>query len=185
MKIKDELVLKGMTQAESYDIEYNNMGAFQTSNCNTPGYCIVKWKSNSYTLQVKYACHSFDPPVIIPESELVCPAKFMNTMIKTSHWYHEPNEAIPVMVKFKQVVLPLIELIQDNNTTNNFPLHYKGYADMNPRYCLYTIIKSYWKKLKQEKILTMMNIWKKKITTMLIVINPILMTINNSSNEVS
>ena len=36
------------------------------------------------------------------------------------------------MVKLKQVVMPLIELIQENNTTNGLPLRYKGYADMNP-----------------------------------------------------
>ena len=36
------------------------------------------------------------------------------------------------MVKLKQVVMPLIELIQDNNTTNKLTLRYKGYADMNP-----------------------------------------------------
>ena len=35
-------------------------------------------------------------------------------------------------------------------------------------------------KLKQEKILTMMNMWKKKITKMLILMNLILMPINNS-----
>ena len=57
----------------------------------------------------------------------------MTPMIKTSHWYHYPNEVIPFMVKLKQVVMTLIELIQDNNTTNKFPLRYKGYADMNPR----------------------------------------------------
>ena len=28
--------------------------------------------------------------------------------------------------------MPLIELIQDNNTTNKLPLCYKVYADMNP-----------------------------------------------------
>ena len=56
---------------------------------------------------------------------------------KTSHWYHDPNKAIPVMLKLKQVVTPLIELIQDNNTTNNLPLRYKGYADMNP--CLLSV----------------------------------------------
>ena len=28
--------------------------------------------------------------------------------------------------------MPLIELIQANNTTNKLPLRYKGYADMNP-----------------------------------------------------
>ena len=61
----------------------------------------------------KYKCHAFDPPVIIPEGELVFPAKFMTPMKKTSHWYHEPNEAIPVMVNLKQVVMPLIELIQE------------------------------------------------------------------------
>ena len=36
------------------------------------------------------------------------------------------------MVKLKQVVMPLIEFIQDNNTTNKLTLRYKGYADMNP-----------------------------------------------------
>ena len=51
---------------------------------------------------------------------------------------------------------------------------------MNLVYYLNTIIKYYWKKLKQEKILTMMNMWKNKITKMLIVMNLILMPINNS-----
>ena len=36
------------------------------------------------------------------------------------------------MLKLKKVVMTLIELIQDKNTTNNLPLRYKGYADMNP-----------------------------------------------------
>ena len=57
----------------------------------------------------------------------------MTTMIETSHWYHDPNEAIYVTVMIKQVVMPLIELIQDSNTTNKFRFRYKGYADMNPR----------------------------------------------------
>ena len=78
------------------------MGAFHTSNCSTHGYYIVKWTVNAYTLQEKYKCHEFNPPVIIPEGELVCPAKFMNPIKKTSHWYHNPNKAIPVMVKLKQ-----------------------------------------------------------------------------------
>ena len=76
--------------------------------------------------------------------------------------------------------MPLIELIQDNNTTNKLPLRYKGYADTNP--CLLSVHdhQVILEKLKQEKILTMMNMWKKKITIMLIVMNLILMTINNS-----
>ena len=61
----------------------------------------------------------------------------MIPMKKTSHWYHDKNEAIPVMVKLKQVVMTLIELIQENNTTNKLPLRYKGYADMNP--CLLSV----------------------------------------------
>ena len=85
MKIKDELVLQGMTQAATEEIEYNTMGAFQTSDCNTHVYYIVKWISNAYNLQEKYKCHAFDPPVIITEGELLCPAKFMTPMIKTSH----------------------------------------------------------------------------------------------------
>ena len=51
MNIKDELVLQGITQAAADEIEYNTMCEFQTSDCNTHGYCIVKWTSNAYTLQ--------------------------------------------------------------------------------------------------------------------------------------
>ena len=41
------------------------------------------------------------------------------------------------MVKLKQVGMPFIQLIQENNTTNKLPLRYKGYADMNP--CLLSV----------------------------------------------
>ena len=41
------------------------------------------------------------------------------------------------MVKLKQVVMPLIELTQENNTTNKLPLRYKGYADTN--HCLLSV----------------------------------------------
>ena len=41
------------------------------------------------------------------------------------------------MVKLKQVVMLIIELIQDNNTTNKLLLRYKGYTDMNP--CLLSV----------------------------------------------
>ena len=126
-----------MTQGAADKIEYNTMGSFQNSDCNTYVCYTVKWTGNSYNLQEKYRCHAFNPPVIIPEGELFYPANFMTPMKKTSHWYYKPNEAIPVTMKLKQVVMPLIELIQDNNTTNKLPLRYKGYADMNP--CLLSV----------------------------------------------
>ena len=80
------------------------MGGFQTSYCNTHEYYIFKWTDNAYTPQEIYKCHAFDPPVIITEGEIVCPAKFMTPMIKTPHWYHKTNEAIPVMVKLKNLL---------------------------------------------------------------------------------
>ena len=101
MEIKYELVLQGMTQAAAYKIKYNTMGAFQTSDCNTHGYYIVKQTGNAYTLKEMNKCHAFNPTVIIPEVELVCPAKFMTPMRKKSYLYHEQNEVIPVMVKLK------------------------------------------------------------------------------------
>ena len=70
MEIKDELVLHGMTWASEDEIEYNTIGAFKTSNSNTPGYYIVGWTGNVYTLQERYTCHAFYPPVIINEGEL-------------------------------------------------------------------------------------------------------------------
>ena len=47
------------------------MGKFKTSDCNTHGYYIVKCTGNAYTLQRKYKRRAFNPPVIIPEGELV------------------------------------------------------------------------------------------------------------------
>ena len=53
MKIKYELVLQGTDLAAADETEYNTMGEFQTSNCNTHGYYIVKWTGNAYNLQGK------------------------------------------------------------------------------------------------------------------------------------
>ena len=53
MKIKNKLVLNGMTWAAADEIEYNTIGVFQTSDSNTPGYYIVLWGGNVYTLQEK------------------------------------------------------------------------------------------------------------------------------------
>ena len=84
------------------------------------------------------------------------------------------------MVKLIKVVMPHIELIQDNNTTNKLPLRYKAYSDMNPR--LLSVHDHYviFEKIEAGKILTMMKMWRGNITTMLIVMNLILMQINNS-----
>ena len=132
MEIKEKPVLNGMTWSAADKIKYNTIGAFQTSDSNTPRYYIVWWTGNAYILQEKYTCHVFDPPVIIPEGEVVCPAKFMTPMRKTSYWYHDIDKSIPFMMKLKFFVMPYIELIQENNKTNKFPLCFKGYADMNP-----------------------------------------------------
>ena len=53
-----------------------------------------------------FTCNAFNPPFIIPEGELFCPAKFMKPMIKTSYCYYDPYESIPVILKLKQVVMP-------------------------------------------------------------------------------
>ena len=103
MEIKDGLVLHGMTWAASDEIEYNTIVEFKIRDSNTPGYYNVGWTGNAYTLQGKYTCHAFDPPVIIPEGELVCPAEFMKPIRKTSYWYHDPDKSIPIMVKLKKL----------------------------------------------------------------------------------
>ena len=82
MEIKDDLVLHGMHWESADEIEWNNICAFQTGNSYTPGYYIFWWRGNAYTLQGKYACHAFDPPIIIPEGELVFWANFMAPMRK-------------------------------------------------------------------------------------------------------
>ena len=53
-------------------------------------------------------------------------------MRKTSFCYHDPDEAILVMLKLRQVVMPYIGFIQDKNTADKLPSSFKVYADMNP-----------------------------------------------------
>ena len=84
MNIKDDLVLHGMTWAAADYIEWNSIGAFQTSDIITPGNYLVLCKGNKYNLPENYTCHEFDPPILITEGELVCPAKFMTPMRKFS-----------------------------------------------------------------------------------------------------
>ena len=79
------------------------------------------------------------------------PDKFMTPMRKTSYWYHDPDESIPVMVKLKQVVMPYNELIQDNNITNKLPSLFKEYADMNPHFLSEHDHQIILDKLKEEK----------------------------------
>ena len=116
MEIQDKLVFHGMTQTAADKIEYNNICTFHNSDRNTPGYYIVQWKGNAYTLQEKCTCIAFDNPVLIPEDEIVYPDKFMTPMRENSYWYHDPDKSIPIVVKLKQVVMSYIELIQDKNT---------------------------------------------------------------------
>ena len=132
MEIKDELVLNGMTWSASDNIEYNTIGAFQTTNSNTPGYYIVRFTGHAFNRQEQYTCHSFDPQVIFPGGELVFPAEFIALTRKTYYWYHGLNEEIPVIVKLKKVAMCYIELIQNINTKNKLPSRFKGYVDINP-----------------------------------------------------
>ena len=58
MAIKYELVLNGMTQVSADKIENNNIGEFQTSDSNTPGYYI-------FNGQVMHIPHRNNIPVMI------------------------------------------------------------------------------------------------------------------------
>ena len=51
---------------------------------------------------------------------------------------------------------------------------------MNPRLFSVHDHQAILEKIEAREVLTMMNMWRKKITKMLIVMNPILMTIDNS-----
>ena len=56
----------------------------------------------------------------------------MAPMRKPFYWYHNTKEAIPFMLKFKNVLMLYIEFIQDNNRLHKLPSRFKEYADMNP-----------------------------------------------------
>ena len=103
-----------------------------TSNINTPRYYIVWWTGNVYNLQDNYKFHALDHPVIIPEGELFCPAECMTPMRKTSYWYHDRNEKIPVMVKLNKLWCLTFNWFRTTTKTNKLPSRFKGYVDTNP-----------------------------------------------------
>ena len=90
----------------------------------------------------------------------------MTPMRSNSYWYHNPDEPIPVMVKLKQVVMPYIELIQENNKPNKFPSCFKIYADMNPHLLSEHDHQITLNKIEARENLTMMNMWNIKVTKM-------------------
>ena len=90
----------------------------------------------------------------------------MTPTIKHSHWYHETDESIPVMENLKQVVMPYIDLIHDKNTTNKLPPRFKRYADMNPYLSYGHNHQIILDNIEAKQILTIMNMWRMKITTM-------------------
>ena len=51
IEIKDEIFLNVITWVAADDIEYNEICSPQTSDSNTSGYYIVRWKGNAYTPQ--------------------------------------------------------------------------------------------------------------------------------------
>ena len=108
MDIKYKLVLNCMTWEAADKIEKNTIGEFKARNSNAPGYYIVQWTGNVYTLQKQYTSHAFNTPVIIYKGELVFTANVWTPLSKSSYWNHDPDEAIPVIVKLKQVVIPHI-----------------------------------------------------------------------------
>ena len=166
MDIKDELFLNSMTWAEADEVENNTIGAFQTCNSNTPGYYIFRWTVNSYNIQEQYICHALYPPFKIPECGLVFPAKFMTPMRKTSYWYYEPDEEILVMVKLKSLWCLTFNWL--STTIQQINCHHvlKDTLIWTLIYYMNTIIKLYWIKFSEEKILIMRNMCNMKITTM-------------------
>jgi hypothetical protein len=134
MQAMHEGVLMGMTQVSSEEIFEGSFGAFQTSDKQTLGYYIVQWTGIPYTLQDQYECNAFNPPVLIPQGDLVCEAKFWTPMSKGTHWYHEPDDDLFVMVKIKQVVMTDINM-HAVTATNSLPRKWAGYVDKNP-HCL-------------------------------------------------
>ena len=69
------------------------------------------------------------------------------------------------MVNLKQVVIPYIQLIPDNNTTNKFPSRLKGYSDMNPHLLSEHYHQTILDKIGGSFFLITRNMWKMKINT--------------------
>ena len=64
---------------------------------------------------------------------MVTPLSNWNQISIYHKLYHDPDEAIPVMVNFKKVVMSFIEFIQYKNTTNKLPSCFKAYNFTNYR----------------------------------------------------
>ena len=76
--------------------------------------------------------------------------------------------------------MPYIELIQDNNETNNLPSRFKGYADMNPHLLSEHDHQIILDKIEERENLNHDEYVEMKISTMYIAMILMMMIINNS-----
>ena len=67
-------ILEKYGDAISENIVVGSLAAFITDDEDSGGYYIVKWLSESYTLQGRVVLKEYDPPMILDAGELVCDA---------------------------------------------------------------------------------------------------------------
>ena len=83
-----EEVLQGLATMMSESIKIDGVGAFMTGDPDADGYYIIQWTSIPYTLQEDQMLDEYDPPLVIPHSELVCEAKFWEKVPQAQQWYY-------------------------------------------------------------------------------------------------
>jgi hypothetical protein len=115
------IVLDGIAEMISETIEVGESGAFMTDDTTTDGYYLVEWAGEPYTLQEETVLNEYEPPIILPEGELVCEAKYWSQVPRAKRWF-TPSQTgdTRTVVRLQQVVASRVRLIAIS-ATNKMP----------------------------------------------------------------
>mmetsp|Transcript_30705 Transcript_30705/g.50713 ORF Transcript_30705/g.50713 Transcript_30705/m.50713 type:complete len:95 (-) Transcript_30705:258-542(-) len=72
----ENIILSEWTKATLGEVAAGNIGAFSTEDESTDGYYLVRFTSGPYTLADATTLTEFDPPIIVPEGELVVDCEY-------------------------------------------------------------------------------------------------------------
>ena len=118
-------------------VQSGKYGAMDTTGTSTMGYYVIKFVSESYTLQYDTTCNG----VIVSAGELVVKAQYIRFMQKKTNWHWEQKgQQKVIIVTTRTIVIPCIDFVVvkyvHNITKNIYNINNKGEALLKHPLCM-------------------------------------------------
>jgi hypothetical protein len=107
-----KLVVKSWAEVAEVEIKEGQCGAFSTEDPDADGYYLVKWLGAPYPLEESCLLTEYEPPIFVPEGELVCDAAYFNKVPRAPQWYTLSSNT--TKVRLCQVLVADVNLVEES-----------------------------------------------------------------------